>query len=215
MANTISISCPKCGKKSNAPTSVVGKKVKCKNCETVFPVKPPKSSVAAAPEAEEKIKLDFSDIEAVDEEDEDGPARSYGVTEGEEGIPRCPHCAGELEEADQVICLHCGYNLRTRAKAEVKTVYENTGSDVFMWLLPGIGCVVAIITLIVVDILCYVNRETWMDFMKAEDGTWYVKPGILPFYVSLFSLMFIIPLGKFAWKRLVVNNKPPEKIKLH
>ena len=38
MATTIDITCPNCGKTSKGPSDIRGKRIKCKQCETVFQV---------------------------------------------------------------------------------------------------------------------------------------------------------------------------------
>src|SRR5262245_2277416 len=114
MPATLDVSCPNCGKALKVPAEFEGKKIKCKDCETVFPVKaaarPAKAVPAAkpvakpaakpakaaapppaAPAAPEKPKSPF-----LDEEEEDvGPGKApkpMGVVQ-ESDTPRCPHCA--------------------------------------------------------------------------------------------------------------------------
>src|SRR5262249_34976814 len=66
--------------------------------------------------------------------------------------PRCPHCATEFESEDAVICIGCGYNLETREHLKLVKTIENTGADQFLWLLPGVACILGIIFMILLDI---------------------------------------------------------------
>ena len=132
----------------------------------------------------------------------------YGVTDLDL-TPRCPFCAQELESEDAIICLHCGYNNRTRSHPTVQRTYANTGGEVFLWLLPGIGCVVGILALI--GLICYL----WMQLdPKDYEKVWYgdfIKPAQI--WGSIFSAGAIVLLGRFAIKRLIFHPTPPEKEK--
>ena len=44
---TMVISCPECGTKMKVPESTFGKKVRCKKCEQVFAVRPPRKAAIA------------------------------------------------------------------------------------------------------------------------------------------------------------------------
>src|SRR5258708_5226632 len=105
MASTIEIACPECQKKFKAPGEVQGKKVRCKGCGHVFAI----PAAPVAKEAPAKAKPKF------DDDEDDG--KGYGVAAAtEEGVARCPHCAQALENPDVVICINCGYNLKTRQR---------------------------------------------------------------------------------------------------
>src|SRR5690349_14481132 len=105
MAATISISCPKCKKQLNLPETLKGKKIRCKDCETVFAVEPGKAAAkpaAAKAAAEDEGNYGFMADDAPvapppppaapkpapaakgkkgkGDDDEDG-ANPYGVTE--------------------------------------------------------------------------------------------------------------------------------------
>jgi hypothetical protein len=147
------------------------------------------------------------------DDDEEGPAQ-YGMKNEDEGVARCPFCALELDDG-AVICLHCGYNTHTRRRHEHKKTFDTTGGDKFMWLLPGVGAVLAIAGLVVFDVFVYMNAKDWMkdSWLDNNDGTFMVKPGILPFYAILISCFIAYPLGRFAFKRLFINYTPPEVVK--
>jgi hypothetical protein len=195
----------------------VGKKLRCKDCDTVFPIKAPsrsganaikgkppaKAPVKAAPPPE--AKPDPAKPSTDDDEDEENNGKGYGLTDTILG-PRCPDCANELESEDSIICLHCGYNTRTRQRATTKKTYDTTATDVFLWLLPGILCVLGIIILLVFDIVYTLYSESWYG------DEWYSFFASQPIIVWLWvlSLFLFFLMGRFAILRLIFNNKPPE-----
>jgi hypothetical protein len=132
----------------------------------------------------------------------------YGITELDL-TPRCPFCAKEMESEDAVICLHCGYNTRTRQHGATKRTYANTGSDIFKWMLPGIFCVVGIVAL--VGCICYL----WLGLPdpnneKIKEEWWkeFIRPAQV--WGSILAGAFIFGLGVFAVNRLVLHPTPPE-----
>jgi hypothetical protein len=186
MAAAITITCPKCAKQITAPAEVVGKKVRCKACAHVFPVK-------AAPAAKPK-----------DDDEEEG-SDPYVVSDLKLA-PRCPNCANEMESEESVICLHCGYNTQTRLQSRLKKTHDTTGLDYFLWLLPGISCVIGIILLIVWDIWFCTQIE---DYVKDE---WYefVGSGAVKLWQTIATVFIMFGLLMFAIKRLIFNYTPPE-----
>jgi hypothetical protein len=209
MANTITITCPECDKQMKAPAEVLGKKIRCKNCNATFPARagagagpPPKPPAKAgkAPAAKAKPAK-----KKPSEEDED--ANPYGITE-DKLSNRCPNCANALEDDGAVVCLYCGYNTITRTQARTRKVRDVTGGDVFLWLLPGILCALVVAALITGDILYCVllNEET------VDRDQWYgiVASLGVKIWLVVVSLFFMFIAGKFAVKRLILDNKPPE-----
>src|SRR5437016_713347 len=156
MSATLDISCPKCGKVLKVPAEYEGKRVKCKDCKEVFPVKapPPKDEPAKAADQKKSPFLDD------DDEDEKNPKPIEMVDES--FIPRCPHCAGELDPPDAAVCIHCGFNNITRVKAETKKVYAPDAMDWIMHLTPGIIALLLVIGAIGLDIYCGVNMRDWL-----------------------------------------------------
>jgi len=114
-----------------------------------------------------------------------------------------------MEEED-IICLNCGYNTQTRAHIRTERTYANTPGDVFAWLLPGILCVVGIFCIIGFDLFWWFGLEPYFwepmdkffEFSSISTGikTWEVV-------ISLFVMWF---MGKYAFKRLILNPTPPE-----
>src|SRR5262249_29792246 len=83
--------------------------------------------------------------------DEDDDPNPYAVSDMSFAA-RCPECANELESADSIVCLHCGYNTITRQRYQMQATYETTGGDYFLWHLPPSLCVLTILGLIGLDI---------------------------------------------------------------
>ncbi|MDB5307223.1 MAG: hypothetical protein JWO38_1425 [Gemmataceae bacterium] len=240
MPATLDISCPNCGKELKVPAEFAGKRVKCKGCQEVFAVtapgkaarpaaKPPAAKPAAkappadAPKPEmtpdEKKRSRFVD----DDDEDDVPGKSpnpLGVIR-EDDVARCPHCAKELDPPDATICVHCGFNNRTRVKAETKKVVAAGASDWMTHLAPGIIALLLVVGLVVLDIVCAVNMREWMEGgaleMDEKDLTgrkkMLVRPGAFSTLIIAISLVIVVPAVRFAIRRLVFDNKPEEKVK--
>ncbi len=201
MATTILLVCPACKRQIKAPDNVFGKKVRCKYCQAAFVArkgadKPPpgKAAKPAKPAAR------------ADDDDDPNP---YGISTLDL-TPRCPECANELESADAVICLHCGYNTQTRERYKTRKVRYTTGGDWFLWLLPGIACALAVLALIGFNVWYLMEID---DLAKWEENSWYVgmwSVSGIKLWVVIMSLFFIWLAGKFAVKRLILHYRPPE-----
>ncbi|MBN9521942.1 hypothetical protein J0H58_26070 [bacterium] len=241
MPDTLDVKCPTCGKTLKVPSTLVGKKVKCKGCDTAFAVtapaaKPAAKSVGAAlaagakagakpaakpapPPEPEKPKSPFLDDDE-DEVDEQGRVKAMEVIRDSD-VPRCPHCTVELDPPDAVVCYHCGFNNVTRVKAETKKVIASDATDWMAHLAPGVIALVLAIGLVVVDVICLLNMSDWLagSFLEMDEKDimgnkkMYVKPGAFVALIIAFSIIGIIPLGRYAFRRLVLNYKPAEKVK--
>jgi len=188
MAATIVVTCPECKKQVRAPEDIQGKRIRCKGCSHVFTV-PGAAAPAPKKPAEEP--------------------EHYGVIQEDESIPRCPHCAHQLEHAEAIICLHCGYNMHTRQRVATKKVIETTQQDQLAWLMPGIAALVVILALIGFDLFACLAlpalvKDGDYEFIGAKGArVWIV-------IASLFGMFFA---GKFAYQRLILQPKPPEREK--
>jgi hypothetical protein len=147
--------------------------------------------------------------------DEDDGKNPYALAASDEGIARCPFCTKELDPPDSKICLHCGFDIVKRVRAPSIAVYEPTGGEKFQWLLPGIICCVMILVLIGLSIFCMVKTKYWMTdgwFHDEDDKTkWIIRPGCFQLFNGLVTFFVCFQLGKFAFKRLIKNNRPPER----
>jgi hypothetical protein len=204
------------------PEAVRGKKVRCKKCGGVVPV-PATGGVDTRVRTE---KAQAKATAAADHGDDDA-ANPYGVTETSLS-PRCPHCAYELDPPDSRICLHCGYDMIKRQRRPSIKTYDRTSGDWFMWLLPGIACLLGFFAVIGTAIFYHyylpyfvlVEREA--DLLLADRlgafnkdiafSSYMFHPGI-EVWLVVFGLWLMWKSGKFAFKRLVLNYLPPEKIK--
>jgi DNA-directed RNA polymerase subunit RPC12/RpoP len=224
MASTFVIACPDCSKQIKVTEEVIGKKIRCKECGGIFPVKKPKETVPAKnaptkkdgnarpPDAEQTKKKTAAEL---NQDDDDGK-NPYALAKEEEGVARCPNCVKELESPDAKICLHCGFNMETRKRHEVVAVYEPTGAETFQWLLPGIAAAIGVIAMVTISIILWVNTRDWMRggwFHDEENGKdiWLIKPGCFQFFNIVVSGFVSYHLGRIAYRRLVVDNKPPER----
>ncbi len=207
------------------PDAVRGKKVRCKKCGGVVPV-------PATGGVDTRVQTEKAQAKAAagghEEEDAKNP---YGVTETSLA-PRCPHCAYELDPPDARICLHCGYDMVKRQRRPSVKTYERTAGDWFFWLLPGIACLLAFFLIIAFGIYYHYILPSQMfarwdtnweaaggDRFKAVDKTsdeslwvYLFHPGI-EVWLYVFSLALMWKCIKFAYKRLVLNYMPPEKVK--
>ncbi|HEY7327421.1 MAG TPA: hypothetical protein VH592_07275 [Gemmataceae bacterium] len=216
MATPILLECPKCGKQIKAPENVLGKKVRCKFCQAAFVASatggktpPAKTAKPPAGKGAAKSPSDTNKPARLRMDDEDDDPNPY-ILQDMSLAPRCPDCANEVEEG-QVVCLSCGYNLRTREKAKTRKVYDQTFMDYFIWLLPGIACALAVLSLIGFNIWYLMKiddmvSDDWYSAMWAHHGikTWVV----------IMSIGLIWLAGYFAVKRLILHPKPPEVEKL-
>lgn len=199
MADTVSVTCPECKKAVKIPEEMLGRKLRCKGCDETFVARAAKK---AAPVVKKPTKKAAA---GGDDADDDG--KQYGVTEEYLGA-RCPECANPMEEEDAIICLHCGYNTRTRQRAESKSVEEQTALDYFLWWLPGIACVLAFLALVGFDV--------WycLDINRIVGEEWYsfIASGGVKLWIVVFSLWPMFYALKFAVKRLIFNYEPPERL---
>lgn len=227
MADTIDVSCPDCNKKLKVPARFAGKRVKCTGCGTPVSVaaaspvaaaaKPvPTEESGARPAEAPAATKENARVTWDDEADSDNAPMSVVH---EEIAPRCPHCAQLLIPPDAIVCVHCGFNSRTRMRAETKKVYEPEPAEWFAHLAPGVLCVIAIVVLLVLDVLCLMDMRYWMEGGMLEsdeegfDGRkkMYISPGLfisMAFFASIFA---IIPLSRIGYRRLFKDYMPPEE----
>lgn len=230
MATVSVIPCPSCEQTLKVPDSILGKKIKCKHCGHAFvaeapaPAKGAKAAKVAKPtKPEEPPKPEASaPYKFQDDDDDENSAKPVGVIV-ESDVPRCPHCAQELDPPDAKVCLHCGFNNLTRTQVESKKVWAPDASDWMNHLGPGVIALLIFVALVVLDIYCLLNMRAWMtgSFLESEQAdptdpsrkALLVKPGAFITLIWAATIMPIIGTGRFAFKRLLIDNKPMERLK--
>jgi len=211
MADTITVICPGCDTSITASTAVAGKKVRCKSCGNIFLAKAAKTAVAKAPAkppgkpAAKPAKEAAAPIPFKDSEDDDG--KPYTMTETVESH-RCPHCANEMESETATVCKHCGYDTVKREQYRMRKIHDQTGVDIFLWLLPGILCGLTAIGLLVWNVLYCLFIDEWVDGESFPGNM--LSSGAVKMWQGVVSVFVIYMLGKFAVRRLIFDNVPPE-----
>jgi hypothetical protein len=241
MSATFKVKCPNCSKEIKVPPEVVGKLIRCKDCQGMFEVpdpnaKPTKPAASAKPVAKPAAKAQpaAAPPPAADapipfkaeeppaqknryDDDDDGPNKYGVVIEGEEA--RCPFCAKPMDPPDATICLNCGFDMLQRKRRETKAVYELTAGEYFMYWLPAIawtlvliiGWVLLIILWFKVNSLIGEWLETGEKDMATQKPQYYVKPWCCPLWLSVI-FAFISATGiRVMYRRFVVNPRPDEK----
>jgi DNA-directed RNA polymerase subunit RPC12/RpoP len=199
------IVCPECKKSFKGREDLAGKRIRCPGCGASFVV----GKVSAEDEA--AALLMSGDGGATQPprpvEDEDNP-NPYGVQTVAIG-PRCPSCANEMVSEDAVIRLFCGYNVQTRRTGETRKVKARTGGDWAGWITPGIACAVGILLLALNQIIWIF----WLGSMAAGTDAFIWNVGSSEawrWWMTVLILGIIWGLGRFAFKRLIVEPTPPE-----
>jgi ribosomal protein S27E len=216
MAEAILIACPECDKKIHVPAEAVGKKIRCKSCEQVFVVPAPAGKQAAKPAAKTvPVKAPAGKSAKPPPKkppiDDDGDGKPYGVT-ALDTAPRCPECANEMESAEAIICLTCGYNTVTRMKHQSRAVEHQTGGVWFWWLAPPITCAVFALIFLTSDILYTAKILSWVGGPDA-DYAFLASGGFIIWAVWAPTVPLIVALTTFAAKRLIFHPRPPEREK--
>jgi hypothetical protein len=204
MAAMILITCPECKKQLKGPAELQGKRVRCKGCGQVFAVRASAPNKKAADVQPGKAKAGSSPPK---EQPEGSGANPYLLTDVVL-TARCPQCAAELDSPDAIICLNCGYNSRSRQRMTTIRTYAHTPFDWIFWLAPGIGCLLAALAMI--GLICFL----WVPagLQRAAGEAWWGHFSV-QIYGSFFAGAVAWFTGKYAFRRLVQNPRPPEKFK--
>jgi DNA-directed RNA polymerase subunit RPC12/RpoP len=223
MSATITIICPSCKKQMTGPAAVQGKKIKCKACSHVFVAKGEETKAPAVKGAAKtttpstgkknnapagKSKADVDKNRLLDPEDSQ-PGKGYGfIEQPPDAVARCPQCAYELESLDAIVCLTCGYNLLTRQRLHMQKTYETNFMDWVVWLIPPICSAIGCLLCIAFGIFLWTGLVWWY-------GDWWFSHFSVQIWFTVFAAGGAWSSGKFAFKRLVYQLQPPEKLKRH
>lgn len=179
---TIAVQCGSCRKRLTAKDKLAGRKIKCPQCGGVLTIPKP----AAAPEAPRK-PTEPPDDYAVASPPAGEPGSSTAGTAGAaekapDTGPKCASCGASLK-AGAVICVECGYDLRTGKKREVSGPEESAERRAFPWVkvsIIGASCVglvvMGIVGFIMFQPLVAVGvgssgiSETPKEFVEVEFG---------------------------------------------
>ena len=86
-----------------------------------------------------------------------------------------------------------------------------TGMMVFLWLLPGILCV--LLTLTLLDFRHLVHNQ---DLRTTSTDAWYEfigYPWFMIWFVWAPTVALMVGCTTFAVKRLILHPRPPERVK--
>ncbi|HLJ93330.1 MAG TPA: hypothetical protein VKU02_09085 [Gemmataceae bacterium] len=210
MPEQIVITCPECKKQLKASAELQGKRVRCKGCGNVFAVGTPTPSKSAPPRkaaaGAEATKKKPPAPPAANAEEESGK-NPYGLTDVALSS-RCPQCAAQMDSPDAVICLNCGYNTQSRQRITTVRAYAHTPFDWMFWLAPGILC--ALVVLSAIGLICFLLIPAGLE--RVAGDAWWGHFSI-QIYGSALAAGIGWIAGKFAFRRLVQNPRPPEKFK--
>jgi len=218
MAASAIITCPECKKKFKGKDDLQGKKIRCPFCKEPFVVEvdeeatiPPGAGAKSAKKPAEKTPPKPVPAAGGDDDDDEFGQGSnpYGITKLDLA-PRCPNCANEMESEEAVVCLFCGYNTLSRTWGKTKKVIELTFRDYFMHLLPGLLAVLGVLLFIAGTIYyCLVlpnmKKWGWLEMITDHEST--------RLWIASLILFICWGLGYFAFNRIVLNTKPPDKLK--
>lgn len=209
MAAQILITCPECKKQLKGPAELQGKRIRCKACGQVFAVgaAAPKKSAAAPGKASGAPAAKAKSAPPPAPPEEEVAKNPYQLTDIQLAS-RCPQCAAKLESPDAVVCLNCGYNTRSRQRMTTIRTYAHTPLDWLSWLAPGILCALAVLAAI--GLVCFLWIPAGLPSVAGE--AWWGHFSV-QIYGSFFAGVAAWIAGKFAFRRLVQNPRPPEKFK--
>jgi hypothetical protein len=207
---SIDIKCPECKKQLKGPQELIGKKIRCKSCKATFTVSAPKAVAGkGAASSSAKTKPDAAPGGyAFEDEEGKNPYKMTDVIK----ISRCPQCAADME-AEDIICLNCGYNTETRIRIQTVKTYQTTFFDWIIWLTPGVLCVLVVLAMIGAVIWLWIPAGLpRLAQVNTENEAWWGHFSIR-IYGSVAAAGISWVSGKFAFKRLVLHPTPPDKLK--
>ena len=221
MADTITVTCPKCLKSMAVPSKLAGKKVRCKGCEAIVAVAAKDTFKFAdedTPRQKKAVAVAAKPKPKVEEEENANP---YGVTADDSHIPRCAFCAKELDPPDSRVCKNCGFDLLDRRRHESKAVYELTIGDYLNHHALTILAFLGILTLIGIDVYLFANMDEWFQgsFMELDEKDpttgkpkYWVGPGFVLCWATIIFLAIGWYAARFIHKKLTKELRPREQL---
>jgi DNA-directed RNA polymerase subunit RPC12/RpoP len=205
----VNIDCPKCRQTFRSSDEVKDTRIKCPLCGVAFVVKK-FASDDETPKVHEEPEGPNNPTQQTKPEVEEEDANPYGVKTVTLAA-RCPNCANEMVNATAIVCVYCGYNTQTRSLGKTKRVVQQTGVDTFKWLMPGFLCVAGVFVLVLLQVVYVVYLG---PSYRIEEGVLW---GLLfnePVYLWLTMILVgvIWGIGRFAFKRLILEPTPPENV---
>src|SRR5262249_11108546 len=133
--------------------------------------------------------------------DADEDANPYKMTDTSL-LPRCAYCAKEMESEEQVVCLNCGYNHRTRGRIQTEKTYNPTGGEWFVHLLPGFLCAIVVLLMILTIVDCFLSRAekeaAWEEATVNQYRLYFV------IWRAVIAAFIGFVAARFAIKRLIL-----------
>jgi hypothetical protein len=210
MATSPIITCPECKKKFKGKDDLQGKKIRCPFCKEPFVVATDEEQATVPPGGGKTDGKGPPPTARGEDDDEfDAGSNPYGITKLDLA-PRCPNCANEMESEEAVVCLFCGYNTLTRTWGKTAKVVELAFRDYCKHLLPGLIALLLVFLLITgVIYYCLVlptmKKWAWLDMVTDHEST--------RLWIAAIALGMTWGFGYFAFNRLVLHTKPPDKVK--
>lgn len=128
-------------------------------------------------------------------------------------VPRCPQCATEMESEESIICLKCGYNTMTRSMGKMIRSVAHTNYEIFVWWSPGIGAAVVALALALFIAFLWLGANKMAERDPESTIYWICSSFPMQVWGSVIAAFIAYIGGLIAYKRLVKNPWPPEKLK--
>lgn len=203
MAGSLTVTCDKCKKVMQVPEVLAGKRIRCRGCEATLTVSKPVPPAA-------KVKAEVKAAAKTGAKDESKPleiyekATAYGIVKLDEQL-RCAFCAADMEDG-QVVCLNCGYNMRTRDRHNTRMLHVTTGGDYFLWHLPAVLCTIVVLCCIAGIVIVWTGTPDLGGDLGELIQQW--KWGAV--YTTCFLAFLIFISARFAVSRFFYHPHPPE-----
>ncbi len=161
---TIAVQCGSCRKRFAAKEKLAGRKMKCPQCGGVLTIPKPRPGPKAARQATEPPG-DYAVAPPPAGETGSSTAGTAGGTgRAPDTEPKCPSCGASLKAGD-VLCVQCGYDLRSGKKLEISGPDDReadpTASDAVSHAARSVGsyllgCILSLVGMLIGAVVWYV-----------------------------------------------------------